>query len=189
VAKHSHAPVVEKSTNSLRKRRAFNQASEPREEVKPPYGWVWMLIELSGEDFPRRLTGKSYSSDAVRAMRLPATAMPLRPKGAVHDDTEAQPPLGSGSSSNRMLHFFFDSDGDTDPDTDTCDKWRILTLRPFGKDSGRRCSHHHWEWLCNGDEDVATPLLGAVSRCALRQGQPPGLIDIPQRFAHGEQFL
>jgi hypothetical protein len=44
---------------------------------------------------------------------------------------------------------------------------RILTLPPIGNGSGRRCPHRHWEWLRNGDEDVATPFrAGAVTGCA-----------------------
>jgi hypothetical protein len=44
---------------------------------------------------------------------------------------------------------------------------RILTLPPIGSGSGRRCPHRHWDWLRNGDEDVATPFrAGAVSGCA-----------------------
>jgi hypothetical protein len=39
----------------------------------------------------------------------------------------------------------------------------IWTLPPFGEDSGRRYLHRHWEWLWNGDEDVATPFhVGAL---------------------------
>ena len=44
---------------------------------------------------------------------------------------------------------------------------RIVTLPPLGMVSGWRCPHPHWEWLWNGDEDVAVPFqMGAVSRCA-----------------------
>jgi hypothetical protein len=46
----------------------------------------------------------------------------------------------------------------------------------LGKDSGRRCPHRHWEWLWNGDGDVANPLHpGAVSGCA-----PSGHVQNPK---------
>ncbi len=42
-----------------------------------------------------------------------------------------------------------------------------MTLPLLGKDSGRRCPHRHWEWLWNGDEDVATPLQKGAAHAKL----------------------
>jgi hypothetical protein len=46
-------------------------------------------------------------------------------------------------------------------------------LPPFENWNGAAMSSSPWEWLWNGDEEVATPFLaGAVSRCALCAGAP-----------------
>ncbi len=45
-----------------------------------------------------------------------------------------------------------------------------LDTAPFWKGFGAAMSSSPWEWLWNGDEDVASPFhAGAVSRCARRK--------------------
>ncbi len=65
-----------------------------------------------------------------------------------------------------------------------------MTLSPFKTGNGAAMSSSPWEWLWNGDEDVATPFhAGAVSRCALYpvRGQGQSCRCWFSRNSHGVQ--
>jgi hypothetical protein len=66
---------------------------------------------------------------------------------------------------------------------------RILTLPPFENDSGWRCPHRQWEWIWNGDEDVATPFTrGAVPGGAPRHGAHLTLLSL-ERIRGGDVLI